>query len=205
MRKQEFLDQLKASLWAMPEADKQRSVDYYSEIIDDRMEDGLSEEEAVAAIGDLDEIVSQILSESPRPPVAVNKGQNQNKQRKVEPWMIVLLVLGSPLWIPLVTSVIGTVFSIYVSLWSVVIALYASTLALFAASLGCVLGSFFMIGSIGTVLVAWGAALLCAGLGILFLLLSNLAAKGMVKLTKLIWENCKNICRDIFKGKEQTV
>ena len=200
MKKQEFLNKLRASLWSMPEADKERSVDYYAEMIDDRMEEGLTEEAAVAAIGDLDEIVKQILTESPRPPQTVHKEQKQQK-RGIEPWMIVLLVLGSPLWIPLVTSVIGTVFSIYVSLWSVVIALYASTLALFAASLGCVLGSFFMIGSIGTVLVAWGAALLCAGLGILFLLLSNLAAKGMVKLTKLAWDACKGI----FKRKEQTV
>lgn len=201
MKKNEFLEELKTRLWAMPEADKERSVDYYSEMIDDRMEDGLSEEEAVAAIGDLDEIVSQILSESPRPPVAVNKGQNQNKQRKVEPWMIVLLVLGSPVWVPLVASAAGTVISVYVSLWSVVIALYATTFALFVAALGCVLGSFFMIGGFPQVSVAWGAALLCAGLGILFLLLSNLAAKGMVKLTKLIWKSITGI----FKRKERSV
>ena len=43
MKKREFLDRLKASLWAMPEADKERSADYYAEMIDDRMEDGLSE------------------------------------------------------------------------------------------------------------------------------------------------------------------
>ena len=201
MKKNEFLEELKTRLWAMPEADKERSVDYYSEMIDDRTEDGLSEEEAVAAIGDLDEIVSQILSESPRPPVAVNKGQNQNKQRRVEPWMIVLLVLGSPVWVPLVASAAGTVISVYVSLWSVVIALYATTFALFVAALGCVLGSFFMIGGFPQVSVAWGAALLCAGLGILFLLLSNLAAKGMVKLTKLIWKSITGI----FKRKERSV
>ena len=204
MKKQEFLDKLRASLWSMPEADKERSVDYYAEMIADRMEEGLTEEEAVAAIGDLDEIVKQILSETPRPPQTVHKEQKPQK-RGIEPWMIVLLVLGSPLWIPLVASVIGTVFSIYVSLWSAVIALYAATFALFAAALGCVLGSFFMIGSIGTVLVAWGAALLCAGLAILLLMLSNLAAKGMIKLTKLVWETCKNICKNIFKGKEQSV
>ena len=166
MKKNEFLEELKTRLWAMPEADKERSVDYYSEMIDDRMEDGLSEEEAVAAIGDLDEIVSQILSESPRPPSAA-----------------------------------GTVISVYVSLWSVVIALYATTFALFVAALGCVLGSFFMIGGFPQVSVAWGAALLCAGLGILFLLLSNLAAKGMVKLTKLIWKSITGI----FKRKERSV
>ena len=200
MRKKEFLEKLRTSLWAMPEADKQRSVDYYAEMIDDRMEDGLSEEEAVAAIGDLDEIVKQILNESPRPPATV-KNESKQQKRGLEPWMIVLLVLGSPLWIPLVASAAGTVISVYVSLWSVVIALYATTFALFIAALGCILGSFFMFGSVPRVIVTWGAALLCAGLAILFLLLSNLAAKGLVKLTKLAWEACKGI----FKRKEQTV
>ena len=200
MKKREFLDRLKASLWAMPEADKERSADYYAEMIDDRMEDGLSEEEAVAAIGDLDEIVKQILNETPRPPATVKKEQKQQKQG-LETWMIVLLVLGSPVWIPLVASAAGTVISVYVSLWTVVISLYAVFIALAAASVGCVVGSFFMIGRFAEVLVAWGAALLCAGLAIGVFMLSNLAAKGLVALTKLCWEGCKHI----FKGKEQKV
>ena len=200
MRKKEFLEKLQASLWAMPEADKQRSLDYYAEMIDDRMEDGLSEEEAVAAIGDLDEIVKQILNETPRPPATVKKEQKQQKQG-LETWMIVLLVLGSPVWIPLVASAAGTVISVYVSLWTVVISLYAVFIALAAASVGCVVGSFFMIGRFAEVLVAWGAALLCAGLAIGVFMLSNLAAKGLVALTKLCWEGCKHI----FKGKEQKV
>lgn len=206
MKKQEFLDQLTARLWAMSEADKQRSADYYAEMIDDRMEDGLSEEEAVAAIGTLDEIVKQILSESPQLPVAVNKAQKQHRQKQgPEPWLIVLLVLGSPVWIPLVASAAGTVISVYVSLWSVVISLYATTFALAVSSLGCVLGCFFMVRIPGAVLTALGAALVCAGLAILFFLLSNYTAKGMIKLTKLIWKTCQNICRSIFKGKGQTV
>ena len=200
MKKREFLDRLKASLWAMPEADKERSADYYAEMIDDRMEDGLSEEEAVAAIGDLDEIVKQILNETPRPPATVKKEQKQQKQG-LETWMIVLLVLGSPVWIPLVASAAGTVISVYVSLWTVVISLYAVFIALAIASVGCVVSSFFMIGRFAEVLVAWGAALLCAGLAIGVFMLSNLAAKGLVALTKLCWEDCKSI----FKGKEQKV
>ena len=47
MKKQEFLDLLKNRLWALPERDIQQSLDYYKEMIDDRMEDGLSEEDAV--------------------------------------------------------------------------------------------------------------------------------------------------------------
>lgn len=199
MRKQEFLDKLKASLWAMPEADKQRSMDYYAEMIDDRMEDGLSEEEAVAAVGDLDEIVKQILHETPRPPVAVQKEQKQRKHG-LEAWLIVLLVLGSPLWISLVTAVVSVVFSVYVSLWSVVIVLYTVAVAVGAAAIGCLIGSFFMIGRPGVIVVSIGTALLCAGLAILLFILGNLAAKGMIGLTKLCWQGIKSI----FQRKEQT-
>ena len=200
MKKQEFLDRLKANLWSMPEADQQRSVDYYTEMIDDRMEDGLSEEEAVAAIGELDEIVKQILTESPRPPQVVKPAQVEKPRKDNNKiWLIVLLVLGSPVWVPVAISVVTVVFSVWVSLWSAVIGLYAATFALGAAALGCIFGSFFMVsdGAISMV-VAWGAAMVCAGLAILLFMLSNLAAKGLIKLTKLAWNG-------VFRRKERAV
>lgn len=200
MTKEGFLAQLRQQLWALPEADRQNSLDYYAEMIDDRMEEGLSEEEAVAAIGNLEEIVQQILGETPRPPVEVKPEQKQQKlkQDNTKTWLIILLVLGSPVWIPLLASAIGTVIGIYVSLWSVVIALYAAFLALAVSSVGCIVGSFFMFGGVTGGIVAWGAAMVCAGLAILLLLLANLAAKGMVKLTKLVWNS-------IFRRKERAV
>ena len=67
MKKQEFLAVLRDRLRGLPQEDIQRSVDYYSEMIDDRMEDGLREESAVAALGSMDEIVSQILMETSLP------------------------------------------------------------------------------------------------------------------------------------------
>lgn len=200
MTKEGFLAQLRQQLWALPEADRQNSLDYYAEMIDDRMEEGLSEEEAVAAIGNLEEIVQQILGETPRPPVEVKPEQKQQKlkQDNTKTWLIILLVLGSPVWIPLLASAIGTVIGIYVSLWSVVIALYAAFLALAVSSVGCIVGSFFMFGGVTGGIVAWGAAMVCAGLAILLLLLVNLAAKGMVNLTKLVWNS-------IFRRKERAV
>ena len=198
MKRVEFLNQLKAQLWALPEADIQCSLDYYSEMIDDRMEDGLSEEEAVAAIGNLDEIVKQILTETPRPPQVVEPIKKQKpEQKNTKTWLILLAVLGSPVWIPVAAGLLATVLSVYVSLWTVVISLYATFAALAATSLGCILASFFMVGGMASATVVWGMALLCAGLAILILLLSNLAAKGLVKLTKLIWNG-------IFRRKERT-
>ena len=195
MNKFEFITALRAKLWSIPEEDRQRSVDYYSEMIDDRIEDGLSEEAAVAAIGDLDEIVKNILAETP---VAEPAKQAVKQKRKLSWWEIVLLVLGFPVWGSLLIAAAAVVFSVWIGLWSVVISLYATAVALGASAIGCILGSFFMIGSMGEAMVAWGAALLCAGLAILLFMLSNLAAKGMVALTKLTWNG-------IFHRKERTV
>ena len=199
MTKEGFLAQLRQQLWALPEADRQNSLDYYAEMIDDRMEEGLSEEEAVAAIGNLEEIVQQILGETPRPPVVVEPAKKEKPTKdNTKIWLIILLILASPVLISLAASAAATVLSVYVSLWTVVIVLYAGFLALAVSSAGCIVGSFFMVGGIAGGIVAWGAALVCAGLAILLLLLANLAAKGMVMLTKLAWNS-------IFHRKERSV
>ena len=65
MTKQEFLEKLQVSLYGLPKADIDERVSFYGEMIDDRVEEGLSEEEAVADIGTIDGIVSEILSETP--------------------------------------------------------------------------------------------------------------------------------------------
>ena len=195
MNKFDFLTQLRAKLWSIPKEDTERSVEYYREMIDDRMEDGLSEEEAVAAIGDLDEIVKTILAETPP---AEPQQQEPKQKRKLSWWEITLLVLGSPVWAAMLIAAAAVIFSVWISLWAVVISLYAVTVALGASAIGCIVGSVFMIGRTAEIVVAWGAALVCAGLAILFCMLSNLAAKGMVALTKLTWNG-------IFHRKERTV
>ena len=199
MTKIDFLLKLNEKLSGLPEEDVKKSLEYYSEMIDDRMEDGLSEAEAVAAVGEPAEIAAQIeaqiLSEMPLGQLVRTK---LKPQRSLRVWEIVLLVLGSPVWIPLIASAVATVFSVYVSLWSVVIALYAAAFALCVSAIGCIIGSFFMIGSMPKVIVTWGAALLCAGLAILIFMLSNLAAKGLVALTKWVWNS-------IFHRKEKAV
>lgn len=64
MNKQAFLSALRKGLTGLPENDIEHSIEFYSEMIDDRIEEGMSEEEAAASIGNIDDIVSQILSET---------------------------------------------------------------------------------------------------------------------------------------------
>jgi len=80
MKKVEFLAQLRTALGDLPPEDAARTLEYYGEAIDDRMDDGEPEEEAVAAVGTVEEIRSLILADAPRPP-----------QRRV------LLLLAAPL------------------------------------------------------------------------------------------------------------
>ena len=50
MQKQAFLDALRSQLAGLPEAEINERLNFYSEMIDDRMEEGLTEEEAVDAM-----------------------------------------------------------------------------------------------------------------------------------------------------------
>lgn len=63
MRKEEFLTALRAGLTGLSPEGVEKLVEFCSEMIDDRIEDGLTEEEAVAAAGSLDELIQQAKTE----------------------------------------------------------------------------------------------------------------------------------------------
>ena len=50
MDKESYLARLREALRGLPEADIAESLAYYTELIEDRMEEGLSEAEAVAGL-----------------------------------------------------------------------------------------------------------------------------------------------------------
>ena len=77
MNKQEFLAALRAGLSGLSEQEIHLSVDFYREIIEDHMEDGLAEEAAVAAVGSVEEIVGCIRAESQPPNHTNTHTQNQ--------------------------------------------------------------------------------------------------------------------------------
>lgn len=67
MNKEQFLQAVRRRLAGLPDKDVEGALAYYREMIEDRMEDGLSEEEAVAALGSAEDIAAQILMELPLP------------------------------------------------------------------------------------------------------------------------------------------
>lgn len=200
MDKQEFLARLRKGLSGLPQQDLEERLTFYSEMIDDRMEEGLSEEEAVAAIGAVEDVISQIMSEIP-----LSKLVKEKVKPKHSPavWEILLLVLGAPIWLSLLIAAFVVVLSVYIVIWSVVVSLWAAAFAVAACALGGVaLSVFFAIrGNIGTGAAMLGAGLACAGIAILMFLGCTQVAKGILFLTKkmLLWTKSR------FLGKEDNV
>ena len=127
MTKQKFQIALTHALAGLPEEDILRTVEYYSEMIDDRIEDGIPEDEAVAAVGTVEEIATQVLSEVSLPRLIKHK---LKPHRKLSGWEITLLILGFPLWFPLLIAAGAVLLSVYVAIWAVIISLWATVVSL---------------------------------------------------------------------------
>ena len=68
MNREEYLSEVWKRIGYLPPEDIRRSLDYYREMIDDRMEsDSLTEAEAVAAMPTVEEAATQILADTPAP------------------------------------------------------------------------------------------------------------------------------------------
>lgn len=197
MSKQEFLSGLRAKLSGLPQADIEDRLAFYGEMIDDRMEDGLSEEEAVSAIGTEDEIFAQIMADIPLSKLVKEKIK---AKRKPSATTTVLLILGFPIWFSLAVSFFAVVLSLYFSLWSLIISLWAVFFSLAIAGIAAVAAGIvsLVLGNSITGLAAIGAGIICVGLSILTLLGSKAATKGTLILTKktALW------IKKCFIGKE---
>lgn len=185
MSKQEFLIQLRKNLYGLPQNDIEERLTFYSEIIDDRIEEGLSEEEATSAVGSIDKIVTQILSDTSLAKLAKERIK---PKRSLRAWEIVLLALGSPIWLSLGVAAFAVILSVYVSLWSVIISLWAVFVSFIACSLGLIATGIARLAIdnelIGRALI--GGGVLFAGLSIFMFFGCKASTKGIVLLTKKI-------------------
>lgn len=191
MSKQEFLAQLRKGLSGLPQDDIEERLTFYSEMIDDRMEDGISEEDAVCEIGHVEEIVSQIVADIPLAKLVKEKVK---QKKRLNAWETVLLVLGSPVWISLLIAAFAVILSLYVVLWSVIISLWAVFGSLIACAIGGIAaGIGFACGGHGfTGIAVIGAGIVCAGLSIFLFFGCKAATKGVLILTKKIALGMKN-------------
>lgn len=183
MSKQEFLARLRKGLSGLPQEDIEERLGFYSEMIEDQMEEGISEEEAVSAVGAVDEIVAQVVAQTPIARIAKERIKSK---RWPSAGQIVLLALGSPLWLSLVIAAFAVIFSLYISLWAIIISFWAVFSSLIGCGFGGVIAGIIFAGS-GNVLsgiAMLAAGMICAGLSIFMFYGCKAATKGCLILTK---------------------
>ena len=185
MSKQEFLAELRKGLSGIPQDDIEERLTFYSEMLDDRIEEGLSEEEAVLAIGDVEEIVGQTVADIPLAKIAKERIK---PKRQLKAWEIVLLALGAPIWLSLGVAAAAVVLALYVSLWAVIVSLWTvfGALAVFAVGSVPVCIIFIAGGNLFSGVAMLAAGIVCAGLSIFLFYGCKETSRGILMLTKKI-------------------
>lgn len=183
MKKDEFLNRLSGALSPLEKMERIRTVQYYRESIDDRIEEGVDEEQAVSEMEDIGTIATRTLED------AAVRGMLKKEGRPVS---TALIILGFPVWLPILAALAAVLLSMYVVAWSVIISLFAVVAAL---GLSGVAGIFAMCLYAGThfitALFLLGAGFICAALGIGLFFPSLALAKWLIagtgNVTVSIW------------------
>ena len=170
-------------------------------MIDERVEDGMSEQEAVAAIGTPKQIAESIWKEMPFFKVVkanvkhvfqTKKKDREQKQTK-NVTATVLFWVGSPIWrclgLALIASWFAVLVAIYASLWATVVSLWAGFVSIAAGAAVGTLGSvvWFAVGNVGGGLFLLGAGVLLAGLSGFFYYACLFATKAVAVTSKYLW------------------
>lgn len=185
MRKQDFIKELRLNLSFLPKEEIDDRISFYSELIDDKIEEGVKEEDAIKSIGSIDEIINQIIDEMPLSKIAKDKIKPKRKLSGLE---ITLIIVGSPIWLSLLLSLIAVLFSLYIIGWSIVISIWAILISLIAVLVaGIVLTIISLFSNIYIVALSYlGATLVIIGLTILMHYVCKIITRLYIKLTKLI-------------------
>ena len=187
VNKMQFLRAVREKTVHLPLSEVNRLLEYFNEMIDEAMEEGLSEEEAVDRLGTWEEICAQIvefLTSEPQPIEAIKEEpakepQNPIPEKKPKKrlslpmWAIVLMILTSPVWGAIVLALGIAAFAVIVSLvvtgGALVISLFAVVLSLAVVGVVGIPAAvvLFFTGSIATGLLSLGGGLVCGGFAIL--------------------------------------
>jgi len=187
MNKQEFIAELKGRLHALGEVEIKKTLAYYSEMLDDRVEEGMTEEEAIAGMETVGAIAERTLQEAPLG--ALLRARRPGRLSAVT---IVLLVLGSPVWLPLLIAAAVIVLSLFIVLWSLIVSLWAVVISFGVAGLASVASVPFVSGMTNA-LLNLGAGLTLVGAATLLFSPAVMVVRQGIRLMAAVGRRVKSI------------
>lgn len=179
MSKADFLRLLERALAQLSEEERQKNLEYYSELLDDMMEEGMTEAEATAKLGSPSQIAQSILQEVPLGKLVSTRMKPKSGWT---PLAIVLAVVGSPVWVPLLLAGVAVVLALFVSIWALGFAAIAVVIALAVAVVAA------PIIAIRAAMLTLPVGLMLLGAGLVLLGLCVLGGLMAVELCRLLWQ-----------------
>lgn len=198
MNKQEFLAALARELEPLPREERYKTLNYYDELIDDRLEDDQEEEAVIQSLGDPRAVAQELLA---------GEDELLVPNRGLRVWVIVLLVLGFPLWGSLLVTAAVVLLCVFLCLFLPAFVLGVMALSFLAGAVLGVVGTPFLIAEVGLAAGGLGAGMFQLGLAVGMLGLAALCAVGFwytgkatVKAGKALWRWLK---RSVGKGRRR--
>lgn len=189
MNKSEFLHILRSCLGQLTAEEREQNIAYYEELFSDMLEEGMSEEEAAAHLGDPEQIAREILAEQPLPLLVKSRVRPSGGWTALS---ITLIVLGSPVWLPLLMAAAAVILSVFVVIWALILSVLAVALAGGISAVTLVLAASFGYLNISGFLML-GLVLICAGLCLLTGLLAVALGRAAVRGGKWLWRQFKKL------------
>ena len=200
MNKQEFIKALRERLMWLTSEELEKTVNFYSEMIDDRIEEGETEEEAVAALGSMDDITVKIAREVgkddeneggiPAAKTVVVKNSSENTVLK-----IIIVAVTFPIWFPILMGLLGGAIGIVAGLFGACVGVGAGVIASFAAAI-----KLFIDGNAAQGFFMLGGFFICAGICIF----AWLGISALCKVTAKGIKQGINFIKSKFKKEEKT-
>jgi uncharacterized membrane protein len=181
MTKHDYLKKLSHALRRVKAKERKKFLAYFSEVIDDRVEEGVSEADAVAGLESVEAAAERILDE------AAASGQLK-PHRSVR--VFVLLVLGFPLWFPLLLTAALVILIMYGVVWIFIGTFFILAAALAGSGAAGVFGlgqALFLGRDLASAFAMLAVGLVCAGLGLAVFVPTLYAARAYAKATPSLW------------------
>ena len=126
-------------------------------------------------------------------PISKIEKEKMKPKRRLKAWEIVLLIIGSPVWIPVTAALIIVALVIYLCFWIVILCLYISDFAVFFSGFGSIIGAFAQENGFNTGLFLAGCGVTLIGIAILLFFGFTKISQGMLFVSKKIGLGIKRL------------
>lgn len=175
MNRRVFYKQIKNDLYNFSNDEIRKVLEYYDEIINDKMDLGYSEEEAIASLGDIRNITSGIKANAMYEMVSDKK----QKSSSLKNFWIILGICSAPILIPLGIGFFIGFLAIIFSLIIVIVSISGAAIFSIAYMIVILIDIINTGASLSTILIISGGIVFATSLFVLILM-------GIVKLSTII-------------------